>query len=95
MAFLAPLGAAFAAAAPTVAAVAGTAAAVKSMTDKPKAPSIAAPPVAPTPQASLLKAQEQANQRRKVSLLSGGQTNLTRGTATLKPEDIGKPTLGA
>ncbi len=50
-------------------------------------------PKAPTVEDATKKAESQVARRRRISLLSGGQTNITRGQATLSESDVGKKSL--
>lgn len=52
--------------------------AIKDITSKPSGPPTpASAPAAPRPEDSLAKAQDDAAARKRASLLSGGQTNIT------------------
>lgn len=50
-------------------------------------------PTTPTPDAALVEAQAQADQRRKTILATGGQTNVTGGSAILQPGQTSSKTL--
>lgn len=57
-------------------------------------PALAPLPAAPTSADASAKAQAEVDKKRRISLLSGGDTNLTKGAATVGTEDVGKKTLG-
>ena len=74
---------------------------IKSLVSKPKA-AASQPAPAPTPQAApavptvedaAIKAQEEAKKRRRISFLSGGNTDITRGQALVPESAIGKKSL--
>lgn len=92
MAFLAPVGMAIAgffgttgvaATAGAIAMTAGAGIATASLLSGPKTPGMTANPSAPTPGASLVDAQAQADARRRTSLLSGGLINPTGGKGSM------------
>ena len=51
-------------------------------------------PAQPKVEDAKQKAADQVARRRKISLLSGGDTNITRGQALLSEGDVGRKTLG-
>ena len=51
-------------------------------------------PKAPTPEDAQAKAKTETARRRRISILSGGQTNVTRGQSLLQAGDVGRQTLG-
>lgn len=69
--------------------------------DKKASPSAPAPtpkplPAAPKPEDAQKKAEESVARRRRISVLSGGETNVTRGQSLLAEGDVGvKKLLGA
>ena len=95
MAFLAALGPAIGA----ISGAIGIATGIKSLLSKPKeaakapAPEPRPIPKAPTVEDAQKKAQGQVARRRRISLLSGGETNVTGGKATLQEGDVGRKSL--
>lgn len=59
----------------------------------PSAPALAPLPAAPTSADASAKAQAEVDKKRRISLLSGGDTNLTNGTAAVSSTDVGKNKL--
>lgn len=60
---------------------------------KDKAPTPQASPAVPTPQDAQTSATDEVNRRRRISLLSGGNTDVTRGTALVDPNSVTKKSL--
>ncbi len=56
-------------------------------------PALAPLPAAPTTAEASAKAQAEVDKRRRISLLSGGETNLTKGGAELTSTDVAKKNL--
>lgn len=92
MAFLAPAIPFLTAASAAV----GIATGIKSLTQSTK--SVSPPPPAPLPAPPTTtdvqkQAAEETKKRRRASLLSGGQTDITKGTATVTEINVGKKSL--
>ena len=67
---------------------------IKSLTAKPAKPPEPKPlPAMPTQQDTQDKAAAEVQKRRRISLLSGGNTNATGGNAILQPGAVGMKTL--
>lgn len=86
------------AAIPFLSSAAGIATGIKSLVNKPKSSSAPAPTPAPLPdKPTIEKAETKAGvdvaRRRKISALSGGVTNLTRGNALVPEANIGRKSL--
>jgi hypothetical protein len=59
-----------------------------------KSPSAPAPlPKAPTAEDAAIKAKADLQKRRRISVLSGGVTDVTRGKALVSEEQVGKKSL--
>ena len=60
---------------------------------KEKAPQQQPTPAAPTPAGAQTDAQEEIKKRRRASLLSGGETDITKGAGIVNTANIGKKSL--
>lgn len=58
-----------------------------------KGPAITPLPQAPTVEAAKTTAKDEVERRRRKSLLSGGNTDITKGSAILQPGDVSKKSL--
>lgn len=83
--------------APVISAVAGIASIASTAKGlfgkKDKAPAPKAAPAAPTVEGAQKDATAEVNRRRRISLLSGGNTDVTRGAALVDPTSVTKKSL--
>jgi len=87
MAFLAP-------AISALSGIVGIATGIKSLFGKKeKVPEPAKLPAVPTAEDAEAKAQAEIKKRRRISFLSGGQTNITRGQALVSEANLGRTEL--
>lgn len=84
-------------AAPIISAIAGIASIASTASSlfgkKNKAPTPQAAPAAPTVEGAQKNAADEVNRRRRISLLSGGNTDVTRGAALVDPNSVTKKSL--